>query len=367
VARPLVALLALGLLAACDSGGVTQATGPSAAPPQETARIVATRVRPGNPPRFALVTVSDDGSQPRVLVEAPRRTIERLGPIGSPAWSPDAAHVYFIGVLREREGDRFVYYESDVFVVNANGGEPRRITTSRDVHAVVPSPDGKTLLVARDQHPGRRPFTIGLWLLDASGGNFRLLVDAEEGRLDLPGSWSPDARTIAFTRCTFEPPGEQGFIENTCGVYTISPDGSGLRELAERSSQPAFSPDGRRIAFVSDRDGHGEIARGEDENSFANELYVTDVAGRNQRRLTETEKLDEQAPAWSPDGRRIAFAREGPARFVDQLMVVNDDGTCPTLLIGNAGETTPRAGGSFSSPAWRPGPLTGELASLDCD
>jgi Tol biopolymer transport system component len=371
MSRRLFALLALGLLAGCDSGDdrrdAPQTLGPSSAPPQETARIVATRLRPGNPPRFALVTLSDDGSKPRVLVEAPRRQIERLGQIGSPAWSPDAGHVYFVGVLRESEGDRFVYYESDVFVVDANGGEPRRITTSRDVQAVVPSPDGKTLLVARDQHPGKRPFTSGLWLLDASGGNFRPLVDAKEGRLDLPGSWSPDGRTIAFTRCTFEPPGKGGFIENTCGVYTISPDGSGLRKLAERSSQPAFSPDGRRIAFVSDRDGHGEVARGEDENSFANELFVTDVAGRNQRRLTETEELDEQAPAWSPDGTRIAFAREGPARFVDQLMVVNDDGTCPTRLIGNAGETMARAVRSFSSPAWRPGRLTGELATLDCD
>jgi Tol biopolymer transport system component len=361
MARRLVALLAVSLLAGCDGGDDRRSA------PQEAASIVATRLRPGNPPRFALVTLSDDGSRLRVLVKAPRRSIERLGPLGSPAWSPDAERVYFVGVLRERVGDRFAYYESDVFVVDANGGEPRRITTSRDVHAVVPSPDGKTLLVARGEHPRRLPFTFGLWLLDADGGNARRLVDAEEGRWELPGSWSPDGRTIAFTRCSFKLPDKQGFIENSCGVYTISPDGSGLRELAERSSQPAFSPDGRRIAFVSDRDGHGDVARGEDENSFANELYLMDVAGRNQRRLTETEKLDEQTPAWSPDGTRIAFAREGPARFVDQLMVVNDDGTCPTLLIGNAGERTARTILSFSSPAWRPGRLTSELAPLDCD
>jgi Tol biopolymer transport system component len=368
VARLLIALLAVGLLPGCDGGDEPQATRPSAAPAQEAGRIAAIRLRYGNPSsRFALVTVDEKGANLRVLFEAPAAEIEKLDRIGTPAWSPDAEAVYVVGVLRERQGDQFVYYESDLFAVNADGGEPRRITSSRDVHAVVPSPDGETLLVARDEHPGKRPFTFSLWLLDADGGNARRLVDAEEGRLEFPGSWSPDGRTIAFTRCTFEPPDEQGFIENRCGVYTISPDGSGLRELADRSSQPAFSPDGRRIAFISDRDEHGEVARGEDENSFANELYVMDVAGRNQRRLTETESLDEQTPAWSPDGSRIAFAREGPARFVDQLMVMNADGTCPTLVIGNAGETKARAMRSYSSPAWRPGRLIGELASLDCD
>jgi Tol biopolymer transport system component len=370
VARRLVALLALGLLAGCDLGDdgrqAPQSTGPSLAPPQEDARLAAIRLRPGNPPRIALFTIRDDRSKLRVLIEAPDGEIERLGPLGPPAWSPDAERVYFVGVLREREGDRFRYYEGEVFVVDANGGEPSRITSSRDLHTVVPSPDGKTLLVSRDEHPGKRPFTMGLWLLAADGGNPRRLVDAEEGRLELGGSWSPDGRTIAFTRCNFEPPDRHGFIENTCGVYTVSPDGTGLRQLAKRSAEPAFSPDGRSIAFVSDRDDNGEIARGEDENSFANELYVMDADGDNQRRLTETESLDEATPTWSPDSMRIAFAREGPSRFVDQLMVVNADGTCPTRLIGDAGMTR-FTKPWFTSPAWRPGRLTGELAPLDCD
>jgi Tol biopolymer transport system component len=369
VARRLVGLLALGLLAGCDlndDGREVPRSVPSVAPPQEDARIAAIRLGPGNPPRLALITLGDDGSKVRVLFEAPNGGIERLGPLGPPAWSPDAQRVYFVGVLRGREGDRFRYYESDVFVLAANGGEPRRITTSRDVNTAVPSPDGKTLLVSRDEHPGTRPFTTGLWLLDADGGNPRRLFDAEEGRLEFAGSWSPDGGTIAFTRCTFEPPDRQGFIENTCGVYTVSPDGSGLRELAERSAQPAFSPDGRFIAFVSDRDDNGEIPRGEDENSFANELYVMDADGDDQRRLTDTESLDEATPTWSADSARIAFARQGPASFVDQLMVVNADGTCPTRLIGNADKASVNTPWS-SSPAWRPGPLTGELAALDCD
>ncbi len=297
--RLLVALLTLGLAAGCDGGSddASPTVGPTAAPSQEAARLAAIRLGPGNPPRFALVTLGDDGSKLRVLVEAPRRGIQRLGPLDPPAWSPDAKRVYFVGILAEREGDRFHYYESDVFVVDADGGEPRRITNSRDVHTAVPSPDGNTLLVARDEHPGRRPFTSGLWLVNANGGKARRLVDAKDGQLDLGGSWSPDGRTIAFTRCTFEPPDKHGFVQNTCEIDTVSQDGSDLRRLTERSSQPSFSPDGRLIAFISDRDEHGEIPRGEDENSFANELYVMDFDGGKQRRLTETESLDEATPS----------------------------------------------------------------------
>lgn len=339
-----VALLALCLLAGCDTG-----------PSGQEASIAAVRVRPGNPPSFnpprvALVTVREDGSNLRVLVEAPTGGVRR---IGSPAWSPDRQSVYFVGELREREGDRFVYFEADVFVVDARGGEPRRVTTTRDVvGAVVPSPDATTLLVARDEHPGERPFTTGLWLVDVNGGDERRLLPAEDGQLDQPGSWAPDGRTIAFTRCRDVPPGELGFIENTCAVHTVSPDGSGLRKLADRSSQPAFSPDGRSIAFVSDRDEHGEHAVGSDEVQFANDLYVMDADGGAQRRLTESESLDEGTPSWSPDGSRIAFAREGPARFVEQLMVVDADGTHQRVLVGDAAASGPAP--SYSSPGWQP-------------
>jgi Tol biopolymer transport system component len=368
VTRVGVALLALGLLAGCDrSEERRQSThvGRSVtAPPQETARVLAVRLRPeSSKPTFALVTLSDAGSDLRVLARAPAGVIERLD---VPAWSPDARRVYFVGTLGDRQGNGFTYYESDVFVIDAEGGAARRVTTSRDVLAVSPSPDGRTLLVARDEDPGVRPLTFGLWLLDVDGGHVRRLLEPADGRLDLGGSWSPDGRTIAFTRCTYSPPDLHGFIENTCAVFTVARDGSTLRRLAGRSSQPTFSPDGRLIAFVSDRDENGQLARGEDEVAFANDLYVMDADGRRQRRLAASERLDEGAPSWSPDGSRIAYAREGPARFVKQLMVVAGDGSCPTRLIGDAAADGIRVPW-FYAPAWRPGRITGRLASLACN
>jgi Tol biopolymer transport system component len=297
-----------------------------------------------------------------MLVAVPGEGLER---ISSPAWAPDASRIYFVGTLTEREGRDYTYYEQDVFAIDYSGGEPRRLTSTLDVGGVVPAPDGKTLLVGRYEDRSEFPFGSGLWLMDTDGKNARRLLGTGEEQRDIPGSWSPDGRTIAFTRCRFVLPDEHGQTENTCAVYVVSADGSGMRKLADRSSQPAFSPDGKRISYVSDRDEYGLHQTGEDEADFANELYVMDADGVHQRRLTQSESLDEAAPSWSPDATRIVFDREGPASFREQLMVVVVAGSCSGLVIGNARDASV-SGASFNSPAWRPGRLTGQNALFNC-
>jgi Tol biopolymer transport system component len=346
--------------------------------PETPRRLAAVLVRPGeppsfNPPRFHLLTLDEDGSDERVVLRAPNAAGTLLR-IVAPAWSPDGRWIYFIGSVGERETEQITYELMDIFAVRPDGSGLRRLTATGKAGiftatqgAVVPSPDGRTLLFARSEHLARFPPTSGLWLMDEDGGRQRRLLPAREGWLDLPGSWSPDGETIAFTRCRWVPPGPRGRVPNTCAVATVSSSGSDVVQLAERARAPVYSPAGDRIAFLTDRDENGTHALGSDEDAFANELYVMDADGSNPERLTSTEQLDERAAAWSPDGERIAYAREGPARFIEQLMIVDAHGGCAARIAGNAAVADVRRLRDYGQPAWRPGPVTGAHPELECE
>jgi TolB protein len=79
---------------------------------------------------------------------------------------------------------------------------------------------------------------------------------------------------------------------------------------------PAWSPDGRKIAFTSDRDGNREI-------------YVMNADGTGLTRLTNDD-VDDENPSWSPDGNQIAFNRRVLGHL--QIFVMNADGSAPTRL-----------------------------------
>jgi Tol biopolymer transport system component len=352
--------IAATLAAGCGTHGERGASSRASPPTQRVSTIAAVKLRFGNPPHFELVTFDDTGSRVRSLVEVPANGVERLS---DPAWSPDASRLYVVGSGPESTGKTFVYNETDIYSLAAEGAELRRLTTSRDIGAVAPSPDGRQLVVARqDFTHGYFDVTSQLWLMSSDGKDARPLLDSEKGRLDTPGSWSPDGKTIAFTRCQIRAPDQRGRVENSCAIYVVSPDGSGLRKLADRSSAPVFSPDGTRLAFLTDRDESGIHRTGEDEEAFANELYVMDADGSDARRLTKSAELDESSPTWSPDGKWIAYAREGPASFVEQVMLSSVDGDCSRVLMGDARhEADPPL--SYESPVWRPGRVSGRQAA----
>ena len=123
--------------------------------------------------------------------------------------------------------------------------------------------------------------------------------------LDLEPSWSPDGRRLAFFT------GRDGNNE----VYVMNADGSlplNLTRNPMADTHPAWSPDGRRIAFVSVRDGDGEI-------------FVMNANGSSVRQLTSNDVAD-ATPAWSPDSKRIVYSRflGGGANF--DLYVIGADG-----------------------------------------
>jgi Tol biopolymer transport system component len=368
-AVPALVLAALVALAGCggsDDGGTTTSTvkSSSIAPAQASGLLAAVRLNTGTNVTVDLVTLRPDGSRSRVLVKTPH-VASQLVRLDAPAWAADGSGVYFGGVTSERAVHaEFRRVDSELFRAGLDGSLTQ-VTKLRNVLAGVPSPDGKTLLLQRWPHSSRSPLTYSLWLADADGTRPRSLVPQVEGQVDVAGSWSPDGETVAFTRCGSLAPDENGRLPNDCAVYTVRRDGSELSKLADQAREPVFSPDGTRIAFVSDRDGNGVVRKGEDEDAVAMELYAMDADGSTVDRLTETAKLDEGAPSWSPDGSRIDYQAQGASTFAKELRAATADGSCSVTIAGNTGISQP--GSSWwVEPVWRPGQLKSPLQPLSC-
>jgi TolB protein len=140
-----------------------------------------------------------------------------------------------------------------------------------------------------------------VYVSDYDGAN-QMRVTANR-RLNISPTWSPDARSIAYSSFTLIQP--QIIVSN---VY------QGTRETLtdEKTGAylPVFSPDGSRIAFMSQRDGNSEI-------------YVMNRNGSGVRRLTNN-SAGESSPTWSPTGTQIAFTsdRSGSA----QIWLMDADG-----------------------------------------
>jgi Tol biopolymer transport system component len=153
--------------------------------------------------------------------------------------------------------------------------------------------------------PGKPPLTdFDIQLVRTDGSGLRTLTDSPEW--DIDAQWAPGDKRISFTRM---PPGA---LWRQAWIWTIAPDGSGLKKLA-KGQDARWSPSGTRLVFDAP-------ARGSDAD-----LFVVGADGTGLRRLTATRTLEWPA-AWSPDGRRILFTR-AESEYVSDVFVMNADGS----------------------------------------
>lgn len=290
--RALVALAALvAILSGCGGG--------APAPPE----IAFVTTRDGY---YAIYGMTADGRDEHRLGEGEGEdeTAQGLFFEIDPAWSRDGARLAFAS---KRDGP------FHIFAMNADGTQLRRLTNGKG-DDVKPSwsPDGRRILFARGS-PG------DLYVRSGDGRLQRLTKTSDVDEAE--PSWSPDGEWIAYARR------ERG-REKVRQIWVMRADGTDDRVLAPItgvSSGPTWSPDSERVAFASNvNDGNYEI-------------YTIGVDGKGLRRLT-TRSEDDYEPSWSPNGRLIAFSREGKILTVD--------------LQGN--ETEVSSGKNDTSPAWRP-------------
>ena len=261
-----------------------------------------------------------------------------------PAWSPDGSRIALISnrdAFAGRGGDFFLNFR--VHVMNADGSGVTRLTSGSAFETTPAwSPDGSRIAFAsnRDASELRDDDLAGtqIYVMNADGSGVTRLTGASEAS-DYSPAWSPDGSRIAFAS-------DRGDSQRVnSDIYVMNADGSGITRLTGNSDWddgfPAWSPDGSRIAFMSTRD---------DSRREMFSIYLMNADGSGVTRLTGSSEWEDAVPAWSPDGSRIAFLSTRDGNF--EIYAMNADGTNVTRLT-----TTPADGDA--ADAWFPGELHG--------
>ena len=250
----------------------------------------------------------------------------------SPSWSPDGKRIAFTS---ERDGN------DEIYVMDADGGNQQNLTNHPGRDSVPSwSPDGKRIAFVsdRDGHVIDGRPTDEIYVMDADGGNQQNLTNNPDE--DWTPSWSPDGKRIAFMSGRDREKDNPHNFE----IYVMDADGGNQQNLTNNrvdDSSPSWSPDGKRIVFSSIREGHFERDFG-----ITDEIYVMDADGGNQQRLTNNRQYD-WSPSWSPDGERIAFSSDRKGDLQNfEIYVMDADGGNQQRLTNNRADD--------SSPSWSP-------------
>jgi TolB protein len=271
--------LALGALLPLGSGAATRPPG----------RIAFTLDRDGF---TSLYTIRPDGKGLRRLT-APH-VLSGTGGDSGPAWAPDGKHIVYA-----RDLPRYGADHVELYVIRSDGNFPRRVSAN-PYYDLMPSwsPDGKRIAYVHVTSFGGS-LNAGIASVRRDGRTFERLTS---GPTDVTPDFSPDGSTIVFARLP-----SLGASPAQAQLYLVDSDGGGVRPVGSTPIlgwDPAWSPDGKRIAFVSFRDGNGHNC--ESGECVANgELYVVGSDGTGLTRLTHN-PADDEHPTWSPDGTQIA-------------------------------------------------------------
>ncbi len=204
----------------------------------------------------------------------------------------------------------------ELFIMDYDGHNQQQITK---VNSIIMSPEwaptgDKLLFVSFHM---KRP---AIYTLDLYSGKITALGN-KTGQSQSAPAWSPDGKFIAFTQA----------LNGNSDIYTINVDGTNLRRLTNADSietSPTWSPDGKKIAFVSDSAGSPQI-------------YIMNADGSGKERFTFNGDYNAD-PAWSPRGDKIAFTSMLDTRF--NIVVKSIDGLVEKQLTADMGRN--------DSPSW---------------
>jgi TolB protein len=255
-----------------------------------------------------------------------------------PAWSPDGSQIVFEST---RDGP-----DADIFLMNADGTGVVQLTRNEVADSTpVFTPDGRYIVWASELDGNLDIFRM------CADGTDPVNLTRHPGTDGHP-KVSADSRRIYFNSNRASDPATyaRGYMdrEHNHEIYSMSLDGSDLHrvtELPDWDTYPAISPDGRQLLWrrVTPTGGNSESGR----NS---EVFWMDLASGEMRNVTAHQAFDGW-PAWSPDGQRLAFASNRASAEFDafDIYVARRDGSDPVRVSFGTGAA---GTGSYTKPVF---------------
>jgi Tol biopolymer transport system component len=238
-----------------------------------------------------------------------------------------------IAFTSNRDGDY------DIWSMRPNGSNPVNLTADSEADEWEPSwrPDGRRIAFQSNRLTPTNPEKdYEIFVMHADGSGVRQLT--VNNVVDEAPNWSPDGRRLVFHRNLDPKVPQADYDHGNYEVFTMQADGTHQRNLTNLPDSqelwPDWSPNGRRIAFNSNRDGDHEI-------------YTMRPNGSRVRQLTfNDDRIDDGFPAWSPDGGRIAFNSgftPGPHNVSHwEIYTMRADGRDQTRLTFQTADFQPR-------------------------
>ncbi len=227
----------------------------------------------------------------------------------SPAWSPDGNHIAYTAFIKRRIGrKKQLKTNPDLFIYEISSRKRWLVSYREGLNSGAAFfPDNNDMLVTLSQGKG-----TNIWRMNRRGKSAKRITNGPGRAMNVEPAVSPDGKKIAFSSDRSGKP----------MIYVMNTDGSNVKRLTfagHYNSTPTWSPDSKKIAFA-----------GFDKAKSNFDIFVVGVDGTGLERMTSARKengkwSNNEEPAWSPDGRHILFIsdRTGPR----QIYMVNADGS----------------------------------------